>query len=201
MPAIPPLPQPLSDDSVGLRFTAERDIPEILIAYQDDPQLHVRLGQRRPPSGAQLGQQLEAAAAQRARGVRASLAILQLPSDECRGEITVQEIDWDRAQASLGIWVAPGARNRGLARRALRLAAQWLFDPCGLKRVTLLTDPDNGPMLRAVRAAGFLDEGVLASDDREGAIHEGMVVLSLQPRDLRSPGATMGAERSPESRA
>ena len=94
MPAIPPLPQPLSDDSVGLRFTAERDIPEILIAYQDDPQLHIGLGQRHPPSGAELGQQLEVAAAKRAQGVRVSLAILELPSDECRGEITVQEIDW-----------------------------------------------------------------------------------------------------------
>jgi RimJ/RimL family protein N-acetyltransferase len=201
MPAIPPLPQPLSDDSVGLRFTAERDIPEILIAYQDDPQLHIRLGRRRPPSGAELGQQLEAAAANRAQGVRASLAILELPSDECLGEITVQEIDWDHAQASLGIWVAPGARDRGLARRSLRLAGQWLFDACGLKRVALLTDLDNGPMLRAARAAGFLDEGVLGSDGRERGIREDMAVLSLQPHYLRSPGGTMGVERSPESRA
>jgi RimJ/RimL family protein N-acetyltransferase len=200
MPAIPPLPQLLSDDSVGLRFTAERDIPEILIAHQDDPQLHARLGQRRPPSGAELGQQLEAAAAKRAQGIRASLAILELPSDECRGEITVQEIDWDRAQASLGIWVAPGARYRGLARRALRLAARWLFDAGGLKRIVLFTDPDNGPMLRAARAAGFLEDRVLGSDGRERGIREDMAVLSLQPRDLRSPERTMGAVRSPESR-
>jgi RimJ/RimL family protein N-acetyltransferase len=201
MPAIPPLPQPLSDDSVGLRFTAERDIPEILIAYQDDPQLHIRLGQKRPPSGAELGQQLEAATAKRAQGVRASLAILELPSNDCRGELTVQEIDWDHARASLGIWVAPGARDRGLARRALRLAAQWLFDASGLKRVALATDPDNRPMLRAARAAGFLDEGMPGSDGRERGIPEDMAVLSLQPRDLRSREATAGAERSPESRA
>lgn len=201
MPAIPPLPQLLSDDSVGLRFTAERDIPEILIAYQDDPQLHARLGQTRPPSGAELGQQLEAAAAKRARGIRASLAILELPSDECRGEITIQEIDWDRARASLGIWVAAEVRNRGLARRALRLAARWLFDAGGLRRIVLLTDPDNGPMLRAARAAGFLDEGMLGSDGRERGIREDLAVLSLQPRDLRSPDGTMGAARSPEWRA
>lgn len=201
MPAIPPLPRLLSDDSVGLRFTAERDIPEILIAYQDDPQLHAQLGQRRPPTGAQLGQQLEAAAAKRAQGIRASLAILELPSDECRGEITVQEIDWDDARASLGIWVAPGARCRGLARRALRLAARWLFDAGGLTRIMLLTDPDNGPMLRAARAAGFLDEGVLGSDGRERGMREDIAVLSLRPRDLRSPEASTGAALSPESRA
>ncbi len=186
---------------MGLRFTAERDIPEILIAYQDDPELHIRLGQRRPPSGAQLGQQLEAAPAKRAQGIRASLAILELPSDECRGEITIQEIDWDHARASLGIWVAPAARDRGIARRALRLAAQWLFHAGGLKRIVLLTDADNGPMLRAARAAGFLDEGVPGSDGRERGIHEDTVVLSLAPHNLRSAGATTGAGRSPECRA
>jgi RimJ/RimL family protein N-acetyltransferase len=200
MPAIPQLPHPLSDDSVGLRFTADRDIPEILIAYQDDPQLHIRLGQRRPPSGAQLGQQLEAAAAERLQGTRASLAIVEPPGDECRGEITIQEVDWDHARAALGIWVAPGARDRGLARRALRLAAQWLFDAGGIKRIVLLTNPDNEPMLRAAKAAGFIDEGVLGSDRRERGIREDMAVLSLQPGDLRSPGAPMGVVRSPESR-
>ena len=200
MPPIPPLPQALSDESVGLRFTAERDIPEILIAYQDDPQLHLRIGKRRPPSGAELGQELEAAQANRAQGNRASLAILELPADECRGEITVQEIDWDHARASLGVWVAPGARGRGLARRALRLAAQWLFDACGLARIVLLADPDNEPMLRTARAAGFHDEGALRSCGRERGIGGDMAVLSLLPSDLPSARPSMSANRTPESR-
>lgn len=200
MPAIPPLPQPLSDESVGLRFTAERDIPEILIAYEDDPQLHIRIGKRRPPSGAELGQEFESAKAKRAQGIRASLAILELPADECCGEITVQEIDWDHARASLGVWVAPGARNQGLARRALRLASRWLFDACGLERIALLTDPDNEPMLRAARAAGFLEEGVLRSYGRERGIRGDMAVLSLLPSDLDSSRPAMSAQRAPESR-
>jgi RimJ/RimL family protein N-acetyltransferase len=196
MPAIPPLPQPLSDEFVGLRFTEQRDIPEILIAYQDDPALHIRIGKERPPSGAQLGQELEAAAATRAQGTGASFAILELPGNECRGEITVHEIDWDHARASLGVWVAPGARGRGLARHALRLAARWLFDACGLQRIALLADPDNEPMLRAARAAGFVDEGVLRSYGRGPGVRRDMTVLSLLPSDLRSspsaiwPGST-----------
>ena len=55
MPAIPALAAPLTDGDLMVRASAERDIPEILIAYQDDPTLHVRLGLERPPSGAQLG--------------------------------------------------------------------------------------------------------------------------------------------------
>ena len=200
MPAIPPLPQPLSDESVGLRFTAERDIPEILIAYQNDPQLHIRIGKRRPPSGAELGQELEEAAAKRAQGIRASLAILELPSDEIRGEITVRGIEWDHARASLGVWVAPGARDRGLARRALRLAAGWLFDACGLERIALLTDPDNEPMLRAARAAGFRDEGLLRSHGGERGIRGDTAVLSLLRSDLQSSGPAVSVQRTPGAR-
>jgi RimJ/RimL family protein N-acetyltransferase len=200
MPAIPPLPQPLSDEFVGLRFTAERDIPEILIAYQDDPQLHIRVGKRRPPSGAELGKQLEAAKDKRAQGIRASLAILELPADECRGEITVQEIEWDHARASLGVWVAPGARNRGLARRALRLTARWLFDACGLERIALLTDPDNEPMLRAARAAGFREEVVMRSHGHERNVYGDMAVLSLLASDLHLSRPAMSAQHAPESR-
>ena len=61
MPAIPELTEPLSDDRVALRFYAELDIPEILIAHQDDRGMHKRLGAIRPPSGAELGRRSEQA--------------------------------------------------------------------------------------------------------------------------------------------
>ena len=41
MSSFPRLTSPLTDGSVVLRDYVERDIPEILIAYQDDPLLHV----------------------------------------------------------------------------------------------------------------------------------------------------------------
>ena len=130
---------------------------------------------------------------------RASLAILELPSNECRGELTSGDRLGSR-RASLGIWVAPGARDRARAPRP-EAGRAMVFDACDLKRVALVTDPDNRPMLRAARAAGFLEEGAPGSDGREPGIPEDMAVLSLQPRDLRSPGATTGAQRSPDSRA
>jgi RimJ/RimL family protein N-acetyltransferase len=163
-----------------LRFAAERDIPEILIAHQDDPQLHARLGLRRPPSGAELGRQMERAEDDRASGTRVGLTILEPGSDDCRGRISVHNIDWDRGCAELGIWLALQVRGRGLGRAALRLAARWLFEDCGLERIELLTEPDNEPMLRAAHGAGFIDEGM-----RQRA-HVGMTVLSLRPDGLES---------------
>lgn len=187
MPPIPPLPQPIWDGRVGLRFTAQRDIPEILIAHQDDPQLHIRLGMERPPSGAELGSELEDAPRHRAEGSRANLAILEAPGQVCRGELYIHGIEWEQARASVGIWVASRARGGGLARAALRLAGRWLFDGWGLERLALLTDPDNDPMLRAARAAGFVYEGVLRSYGRERGRRRDMALLSLLPGDLE-PG-------------
>lgn len=180
MPSIPALEQPLVCERVGLRLAEERDIPEILIAHQDDPQLHARLGLKRPPSGAELGRQMELAARERETGVRARLTILEPGSDECRGRVSVHSIDWDSGRAELGIWLAPQVRGRGLATAALRLAAGWLFDQCGLERVQLLTEPDNEAMLRAARAAGFVECGMQRRLDVD------MIVLSLDRDELAS---------------
>lgn len=152
----------------------------MLIAYQDDPTLHVRMSRPRPPSGAELGRELEQAEHDRAEGTRASLTLVEPPADDCRGVLTVHTIDWDHQRAEVGIWLRPGCRHQGLGRRALRLLAPWLFTACGLERVELLTDPDNEAMLRAAQAAGFVREGVL----RAHRGHRDMVVLSLLRKDL-----------------
>ncbi|MDQ2760265.1 MAG: GNAT family N-acetyltransferase [Actinomycetota bacterium] len=188
MPALLDLKEPLSDGHVLLRAASERDIPEILIAYQDDPELHERLGEQRPPSGAELGRGAEQAEAERVTGTRVTLTILAPGSDRCRGQLYVHHIDTDHARAELGIWVTPQARGSGLARQALRLAGGWLLQSCGLERLGLLTEPANEAMLRAARAAGFGREGVLRAYERRGRVRIDLVVLSLLRADLEEDG-------------
>ncbi len=183
MAPIPALESPLSDDLVAIRDAAERDIPEILIAYQDDPSMHVWFGAERPPSGAELGRQMEREAELRASGVRATWAILEPGSDVYRGQVNLHHIDSEHARGELGIWLAPQVRGRGLARNALRLISGWLFAG-GLKRVHLLTDPANEAMIRSAAAAGFVHEGVLRSYQRERGKRVDVAVLSLLPTDL-----------------
>lgn len=184
MPSIPELAEPLSDGHVRVRIAAERDIPEVLIAYQDDPELHVRLGEERPPSGAQLGSRTEGALAALEAGTQVDLTITAPDADDCLGQIYAMRFDWDQLRAELGIWLGLRARGRGLGPRALSLASRWLFDACGLERLQLLTHPDNEPMLRAARAAGFSYEGILRSYERERGRRVDLAVLSLLPRDL-----------------
>jgi RimJ/RimL family protein N-acetyltransferase len=161
MPAFPDLQDPLVDGTVSLRMAAERDIPEILIAYQDDPELHLRMGHPRPPSGAMLGRRAERAEHDRLTGRELSLTMLEGADDICVGQIDVHHVEWEHRRAELGVWVAPARRSRGLGRRALMLAARWLLTDAGLERVELLTRSDNQPMIRAGQAAGFQFEGVL----------------------------------------
>src|SRR5436305_6001154 len=143
MPSFPDLSEPLTDGVVGVRLAAERDIPEILIAYQDDPELHLRMGTPRPPSGAELGRRAERAEADRMTGTALCLTIVEGGDDTCVGQIDAHRVDWENARAELGVWVAPRSRGRGLGRRALGLAGRWLLVAAGLERVELLTQPDN----------------------------------------------------------
>ncbi len=189
MPRIPELSEALSDGRATLRLAAERDIPEVLIAHQDDPAMHRRLGLRRPPSGAELGRELERSANARAAGNQVTFAIIEPGSDECLGQVRAHGFDWDHARAELELWLDPGARGRGLGCAALRLAAGWLFEVCGIQRVELLAAGDDEAALRAAEAAGFQREGVL----RAHAVEPGAdpqrsdrVVLSLLPVDLQA---------------
>ncbi len=186
MPSFPTPATPVSDGAVSLRLAAERDIPEVLIAYQDDAELHRRLGEPRPPSGAELGRRAERAEAERVAGSALTLTITLAGEDTCRGQIQVDRVDWDNLRANLRVWVAPRSRGRGLGRAALALAARWLLLESGLERVQVLAAPDDEPMLRAAQAAGFSREGVLRGHERGVDRRLDAVSLSLIRRDLRT---------------
>jgi [ribosomal protein S5]-alanine N-acetyltransferase len=184
MRSFPRLLEPLTDGRVALRDYNERDIPEILIAYQDDPQLHLLAGEERPPSGAELGSRAEREPVARAAGERATLTIVEPGADTCRGQIAVTDVDWDNSRADLAIWLAPQVRRRGLGRRSLRLAGEWLLGTCGLARVELVAEPENAAVIETAQAAGFVREGVLRGHQRKRGKRVDVVVLSLITADL-----------------
>ncbi|HXD67589.1 MAG TPA: GNAT family protein [Solirubrobacteraceae bacterium] len=183
MPSFPE-PNDLSTAAVGLRLAAERDIPEVLIAHEDDPQLYRRLGLARPPSGAELGRRVEAGAGDRAMGTGVWLTIVAGGDDECIGQIDVHAVDWDHSRAELGIWIVPAHRRHGVASGALRLAGRWLLTECGLARVQVVTEPDNVAMVAAARRAGFVEEGMLRGYVRERGRRLDVTMLALVNADL-----------------
>lgn len=126
---------------IELRPIAEWDIPEVLIAHQDDRELHRRLGMSRPPTGAQLGSEVDQDQDDRRAGTSLKLTIVEPGSNYCRGRVQVDNFDWERGSAELRVWVAPQLRGRGYEQRAAELTEQWLRAGVGLRQleVSLLT--------------------------------------------------------------
>jgi RimJ/RimL family protein N-acetyltransferase len=81
--------------------------------------------------------------------------------------------------AEVGYWIAPAARGRGAAPRALTAVSTWAFAPqekggLGVRRVELLHSVLNTASCRVAQKAGFLHEGTLREAFRyaDGAWHD-----------------------------
>jgi RimJ/RimL family protein N-acetyltransferase len=86
----------------------------------------------------------------------------------------------------IGYWVAAPARGRGICTRALRMLSRWALAELELKRLELITDPDNVGSQRVAEKVGFQREGVLRSHllHPDGRIRDS-VMFSLLPGELR----------------
>ncbi len=91
-----------------------------------------------------------------------SMAIADAASDEALGLLWLGA----RPQAGvvgIGYWIVPGARRRGLAGHATRLATAWALDGAGMTRVEAWVEPANIASQLLLTSAGFKREGVLRS--------------------------------------
>ncbi|WP_037911745.1 GNAT family N-acetyltransferase [Actinacidiphila yeochonensis] len=82
-------------------------------------------------------------------------------------------------QAVAGYWVAPSARGRGVAARALDAASTWAFTPedeggLGLHRISLDHALVNPASCRTALRAGFAEEGVMRESfvEPDGTRHD-----------------------------
>jgi RimJ/RimL family protein N-acetyltransferase len=87
----------------------------------------------------------------------------------------------------IGYWVTPGARGRGIATTALKTLCRWAIDDLGLKRLELMTDPENIASQRVAEKAGFRHEGIRRSalEYRDGTRRDSLM-FSLLPEELGS---------------
>ncbi|MBO0768241.1 MAG: hypothetical protein J2O48_06105, partial [Solirubrobacterales bacterium] len=138
MATVPALAEPLSDGVITLRRISDWDIPDILIAFQDDPEMAAGLGLARAPSGADLGSEVERSDASWEAG-RPQLTLTRAGSDDCIGRLEI-----DLAARACQIWVSPGQRGRGYARRALALAGDWLGAGAGCQQLQCGQDRPRG---------------------------------------------------------
>ncbi len=170
---------PLADEVVALRPWIEGDVDE-LVRCCNDPDVRRFIPVIRIPYTA------EDARAFVARTVMAGeliLAITDRATGALLGAVGVGVKPWDAGMAEIGYWLAPEARGRGAASRALRLLSRWTLREWPIGRLHLMADVDNPASMRVAERAGFAREGTLRNwYDLRGERRDA-VMFSLLPGD------------------
>jgi len=151
-----PIPDPpLADTLVSLRPPEERDLSAIERGVHD-PDVIRGFG-RQTMSAEQL---LELNRGRWERGEAATFAICDI-TGSCVGHVFVNLSGMRRG--SVGYWLLPEARGKGLASRAVKLVSRWALCDLALTRLAILTEPSNRHSQRVAERSGFQREGVLRS--------------------------------------
>lgn len=136
---------------------------------------------------------IDGAPGRRERGESLELAVAGAGDDRLLGAIGLVMDRHDAGRAEVGYWVAPWARNRGIAGRALVLLSGWALDPGGLARLDLHASVANAASIRVAERCGYVREGTLRKAWFRGPAREDLAVFSLlaedlAPRPVRPPG-------------
>lgn len=111
-----------------------------------------------------------------AEGTSLSFRIADARGGTVLGHIGVNEIRYHLRVARVGYWVLPEARGRGVATRALLLAARWAFTELRLHRLELEHAVGHEASCRIAERCGFAQEGTLRgaifAEDRHDAFRD-----------------------------
>ncbi len=158
----------LSDGVVTLRPWMPRDAAALVEAWHD-PEIVDRLPVPEERDLAAARRWIEGWELRRERGAALDLVITDTAIDVAVGEVGFSKVDSTRKAALIGWWLAEPSRGRGLATRAVGLAADWVFDVGWLDALVAETAADNEPSHRLARRCGFVP---LVSPRVDGRIDE-----------------------------
>ena len=94
-------------------------------------------------------------------GTRAGFVVRAAEGDEFLGFASMFGLDLPTGEAEIGYAVAPAARGRGVAGRALALLTGWGLGELGLERIELRIAVTNPASERVAARGGYTKEGVL----------------------------------------
>jgi RimJ/RimL family protein N-acetyltransferase len=175
-------PPDLRTDTIVLRPWRLDDLDD-LVAELQDPEIP-RWTRIPEPYGRDDGREfLERTAEGWRAGTSANFAVVAAADRRLLGSIGA--IFQQEDAASIGYWVARGARGRGIASDALRLVSRWLLESFPIERVELVTAPENVASQRVAENAGFTREGLLRRYVEIKGKRRDCVMFSLLPEDRR----------------
>jgi RimJ/RimL family protein N-acetyltransferase len=130
------------------------DVP-LIAAASHDPETRRRLDDE-PLTPDRERESLARAEEQWRSGSGAPFVIAHAGDDRTLGLVNLQFGE----DATVAVSVFPEERGRGIASRAMRLAAAWGLRDLGLRRVLAEAAADNVASIRAIEKAGFRREGL-----------------------------------------
>jgi len=83
-----------------------------------------------------------------------TLSICELDGT-CLGLVWLNLRETDKSSGSVGYWLLPAGRGRGLATHAVRLLSDWAIRDLGVTNIRLTTAPDNRRSQRVAERSGF----------------------------------------------
>jgi RimJ/RimL family protein N-acetyltransferase len=145
-------------DDIVLRPWRKSDAPALTRACQD-PEIARWVSIPQPYGPDDAAAFIAASQSMWQDGTAASFAIVDRATDRLLG--AVSRFGPEGHQATLGCWVAPEARGRGIGTRVLRAVADWTFATTDVVRVDAYIMVGNEVSERMTERAGFRREGVL----------------------------------------
>lgn len=115
-----------------------------------------------------------------------SFAIATAAGEAAIGQIGLWPLS--RERASIGYWIVPSARGRGVATSALVALSRWGLELPGVHRLELYAEPRNRGSCRTAEKAGYYREGLLRGWQEVHGERRDMYMYSL----LRTDGELFG---------
>ena len=150
-----PLPDPpLADEAIELGTWSDADVDAIVAACNDPEIAHYTF----LPVPYERRHAVDFVANQdrrRERGEAIDLAIRDRADGTLLGAVGLRAFRAERRSVEVGYWIAPAARGREAAPRAVRLITPWALEHLALARVDLPLDFRNRGSRRVAEKAGF----------------------------------------------
>jgi RimJ/RimL family protein N-acetyltransferase len=116
-------------------------------------------------------------------GSRAGFAIVDSHGGTFLGLIAFVALRLEGREAEVGYIVAPEARGRGVAVRALSLLTRWGFDELGLARIELRAELTNPASLKVAERCDYVREGILRNVHLKGSRRGDMALYARVAED------------------
>ena len=163
-------------DELVLRPWRETDAPALLAACQD-PEIARWVTIPQPYEPADADAFIAASQAMWREGNGSPFAIVESATGRLLGALTL--FGPEGHQATVGMWLVPDARGRGVGTRTLRRVVDWTFETTAVFRLDCFIMVGNEPSHRMVERVGFQREGVLRGWDlHHGGVPVDCVVYS-----------------------